>query len=83
MFIMDFQIGWDIKLDPRPEYHRSVITWTQGEDLPTAEGTGNQISSRLLSLKAANALLVLPPKSADLTNLKKDDKVDAIIIGRI
>ncbi|WIA42709.1 hypothetical protein OEZ86_008658 [Tetradesmus obliquus] len=59
-----------LKLDPeRPEYHRVVLGYGR---LPAACGaaagqlgwfatsTGNQISSRLLSARSANALLELP-----------------------
>ncbi|PVD26118.1 hypothetical protein C0Q70_13786 [Pomacea canaliculata] len=52
-----------VRLDPRPEYHRAVASWLKGDDVATASSTGNQISSRLLSVKEANVLLRLPPKS--------------------
>lgn len=52
-------------LDPlRPEYHRAIIHWEQdnGSGYPgfVAVSTGHQVSSRLLSMKSANALLELP-----------------------
>ncbi|XP_051142410.1 molybdopterin biosynthesis protein CNX1 [Andrographis paniculata] len=53
-----------IKADPiRPEFHRSALKWEASADNSgfVAESTGNQISSRLLSMKSANALLELPP----------------------
>ncbi|KAG5239283.1 molybdopterin biosynthesis protein [Salix suchowensis] len=54
-----------IKADPvRPEYHRAIIRWkaNDGSGNPgfVAESTGHQMSSRLLSMKSANALLELP-----------------------
>uniref|UniRef100_A0A1D1YDI4 Molybdopterin biosynthesis protein CNX1 n=1 Tax=Anthurium amnicola TaxID=1678845 RepID=A0A1D1YDI4_9ARAE len=54
----------------RPEFHRAVIRWVldDGYGHPgfIAESTGNQMSSRLLSMKAANALLVLPARGGVL-----------------
>ncbi|KAH9619317.1 hypothetical protein KSS87_004052 [Heliosperma pusillum] len=54
-----------IKADPiRPEFHRATIKWkdNDGSGRPgfVAESTGQQMSSRLLSMKSANALLELP-----------------------
>jgi len=54
-----------LKTDPvRPEFHRSIIRWeaNDGSGNPgfVAESTGHQMSSRLLSMKSANALLELP-----------------------
>ncbi|KAL0390730.1 UNVERIFIED_CONTAM: Molybdopterin biosynthesis protein CNX1 [Sesamum calycinum] len=49
----------------RPEFHRATVRWefNGGTDISgfVAESTGNQISSRLLSMKSANALLEVPP----------------------
>ncbi|XP_020592276.1 molybdopterin biosynthesis protein CNX1 [Phalaenopsis equestris] len=48
----------------RPEYHRAIVRWEfdDGSGTPgfVAESTGGQLSSRLLSMKSANALLELP-----------------------
>ncbi|KAJ0026011.1 hypothetical protein Pint_07026 [Pistacia integerrima] len=48
----------------RPEFHRAIIRWksNDGSGNPgfVAESTGHQMSSRLLSMKSANALLELP-----------------------
>ncbi|XP_074294990.1 molybdopterin biosynthesis protein CNX1-like [Silene latifolia] len=60
-----------IKADPiRPEFHRATIKWkdNDGSGRPgfVAESTGQQMSSRLLSMKSANALLELPPGGAVL-----------------
>jgi len=61
-----------IKMDPqRPEYYRAILKWacTEGEGGDGkkesqgefyAESTGGQISSRILSLRSANALLEVP-----------------------
>ncbi|XP_076442878.1 gephyrin-like [Babylonia areolata] len=72
-----------VRLDPRPEYHRAVVTWSleAGEEVGRAVSTGNQISSRLLSLRQANALLRLPPRTVELTELAEGSVVDAIVIA--
>jgi gephyrin len=48
----------------RPEYHRALLTWDaslhQGVGGYRARSTGGQASSRLLSMRTANALLELP-----------------------
>ncbi|CAI9105833.1 OLC1v1004851C1 [Oldenlandia corymbosa var. corymbosa] len=48
----------------RPEFHRAIVSWEfdKANGLPgfVAESTGHQMSSRLLSMKSANALLQLP-----------------------
>lgn len=48
----------------RKEFHRAIITWENNTGLGfpgfVAESTGHQMSSRLLSMKSANALLELP-----------------------
>ncbi|ESO97774.1 hypothetical protein LOTGIDRAFT_104386, partial [Lottia gigantea] len=81
--VIKARISQDVRLDARPEYHRAVLSWEDGEPLPLAVSTGNQISSRLLSLSSANSLLMLPPKSDSQTIIKKGEIVDAMIIGRI
>lgn len=78
-----FQVDRDIPLDPRPEYHRAILTWEKDEVTPTAHTTGNQISSRLLSMSSANVLMVLPPISKTLTHIEKGSLVDAIVIGPV
>ncbi|KAF7831565.1 molybdopterin biosynthesis protein CNX1 [Senna tora] len=54
-----------IKADPiRPEYYRAIVTWNNNDGTGSpgfvAESTGRQTSSRLLSMKSANAFLELP-----------------------
>lgn len=73
----------DCKLDPRPEYVRSVLSWKHSQAVAEVEMTGNQISSRLLSCSAANGLLILPPKSEDIQVLPAGTVVDAMIIGAL
>jgi gephyrin len=58
------------------------LKWTAGEELPTALSTGNQISSRLLSMSTANILLILPPKTEERPSVSKGDVVQAMVIGR-
>ncbi|KAL6267462.1 hypothetical protein P5V15_000538 [Pogonomyrmex californicus] len=67
-------------LDPRPEYARAILKWNNDEPLPEAHITGNQISSKLLSCKGANALLMLPGRTAEKQVLKKGDIVPAMLI---
>lgn len=50
MFILSFlilQLSCDVKLDPRPEYHRCILTWHHQEPLPWAQSTGQCQSHRL------------------------------------
>lgn len=77
-----WQLDRAVRLDPRPEYHRAVASWLKGDDVATASSTGNQISSRLLSVKEANVLLRLPPKSDQVTAIQEGEVVDAIVIGK-
>lgn len=72
-----------VDLDPRPEYYRVVLSWKPGEPIPSAISTGSQCSSRLLSMRTANALLVLPPRSDNQTRIDTGEIVDALIIGEI
>lgn len=77
------KVASDVYLDPRPEYHRVVLTWQRDDPIPVAVSTGSQCSSRLLSMRTANALLVLPPKSDTRMMLPKDSVVDALVIGSL
>lgn len=72
-----------VSLDARPEYHRVVLSWKSGDLVPSALSTGSQCSSRLLSMRTSNALLVLPPRSDDLTTIEAGTIVDALIIGEV
>jgi gephyrin len=60
-----------LRLDPeRPEYHRASVAWDAtlngGAGGWLAGSTGIQASSRLLSLRGANALLELPQAAGEL-----------------
>lgn len=68
-------------LDPRPEYARANLRWSKNEAYPVAFSTGHQISSKLLSCKDANALLMLPERTEKKQNLNKGDLVPAMLIG--
>ncbi|KAK3092834.1 hypothetical protein FSP39_007734 [Pinctada imbricata] len=61
--IVKAKLEKSVYLDPRPEYHRVVLQWLHDDPVPVASSTGNQISSRLLSMRTANALLMLPSKN--------------------
>nr|KYP71069.1 Molybdopterin biosynthesis protein CNX1 [Cajanus cajan] len=74
-----------IKTDPvRPEYHRASVIWTDNDGTGNpgfvAVSTGHQVSSRLLSMKSANALLEFP---ATGTTISARTAVSAIIISDI
>jgi len=76
-------LGQALVLDPyRPEYHRASLRWDR--DLNGGAGgflaisTGNQASSRLLSMRSVNALLELP-QSAGV--LPAGAIVTALLIG--
>nr|GME06456.1 molybdopterin biosynthesis protein CNX1 [Ipomoea batatas] len=55
---------------PDLNFHRAIISWqlNDGSGLPgfVAESTGQQRSSRLLSMKSANALLEVPASSSSV-----------------
>ncbi|KAK2856076.1 hypothetical protein Q5P01_004811 [Channa striata] len=71
--IIKARLSCDVKLDPRPEYHRCILTWHHQEPLPWAQSTGNQVSSRLMSMRSANGLLMLPPKTEQYVELHKGE----------
>ena len=53
-------VGGSLKLDPeRAEYHRGVVSLDPISGAATVRSTGNQRSSRLLSMGASNALICL------------------------
>ena len=66
-------------LDPRPEYHRVKLVWREEEVVPYVESTGIQQSSRLLSMKGADGLVVLPSKSDQLYELKSGEMVKVML----
>jgi gephyrin len=72
-----------VTLDPsRPEYHRASLHWDRGLNAGAggflAISTGNQASSRLLSMRSVNALLELP-QGEDV--LPAGTVVTALLIG--
>ncbi|KAI9842098.1 MAG: hypothetical protein M1837_007459 [Sclerophora amabilis] len=73
-------LGQDIRPDPvRPEYHRVRVS--AGKDgLLHAVSTGGQRSSRIGSLKSANALLCLSPGNKILP---RGDRVEALLMGKL
>lgn len=73
-------LGHDFKLDQgRPEYHRAVVT--VGRDgVLSATSTGGQRSSRVGSLKGANALLCMPKGAG---SLQKGTKVGALLMSNV
>eukprot|EP00123_Amoebidium_parasiticum_P010781 comp20315_c0_seq1/m.25545 comp20315_c0_seq1/g.25545 ORF comp20315_c0_seq1/g.25545 comp20315_c0_seq1/m.25545 type:complete len:636 (-) comp20315_c0_seq1:337-2244(-) len=78
---VDCLLDFDASLDPRPEYQRAVLRWDQTKGCFIATTTGGQCSSRLLSMRSANALLELPPSTQEQTKLGRGTKVAAIMIG--
>ncbi|ETS83185.1 hypothetical protein PFICI_05061 [Pestalotiopsis fici W106-1] len=73
-------LAHDFSLDKqRPEYHRAVVSIGKDGTL-SAESTGGQRSSKVGSLKGANALLCMP---AGKGPLRKGEKVDALLMGAI
>ncbi|RAL65612.1 hypothetical protein DID88_005284 [Monilinia fructigena] len=63
----------------RVEYHRAIVTIAK-DGLLYASSTGMQRSSRVGSLKSANALLCLPTGTEDLP---RGTKVEAILMSRM
>ncbi|OHW91357.1 molybdenum cofactor synthesis domain-containing protein [Colletotrichum incanum] len=73
-------LAHDFSLDKvRPEYHRAIVTVGKNGSL-SASSTGGQRSSKVGSLKSANALLALPTGSGPL---KKGSNVEALLMGDI
>lgn len=69
-------LAHDFPLDSRPEYHRAVVT--VGKDgLLTANSTGGQRSSKVGSLRSANALLCLPGGKG---TAEEGSRVDALLM---
>ncbi|XP_028398676.1 gephyrin-like [Dendronephthya gigantea] len=77
------KLSTDVNLDPRPEYHRVSLSWQNDDPIPLATSTGSQCSSRLLSMRTANALLELPPRTESQSMLQKNSIVNALIIGNL
>lgn len=65
-----------IRASDRPEYQRAIVSWSHGRLL--ARSTGSQGSSRLLSLRAANALIHVP---AGGSVFEAGEELEAILMG--
>lgn len=82
-----FQMTEDFTLDPRPEFVRAVFVPPTRSDttvVPSAVLTdSNQMSSRLLSNRQANLLLMLPQRTQDQTMVRAGDIVQAMVIGHL
>lgn len=79
------QLAQTLPLDPdRPEYHRATLQWDRtlngGHGGYLAVSTGSQASSRLLSMRTANALLELPQADGELP---AGATVSALLIGSV
>jgi gephyrin len=73
-------LNHDMALDKaRPEYHRAVVSVTKDGTL-SAVSTGGQRSSKVGSLKGANALLCMPSGPEPL---RKGSKVEALLMGDV
>ncbi|EGO58986.1 hypothetical protein NEUTE1DRAFT_78587 [Neurospora tetrasperma FGSC 2508] len=71
-------LGHDFSLDrSRPEYHRAIVSVSR-DGVLTAVSTGGQRSSRVGSMKGANALLCMP---CGPEPLRKGAKVEALLMG--
>ncbi len=70
-----------LPLDPeRPEFHRATLVWDEEQRCFLAHSTGSQASSRLLSMRSANALLELPQAQGELP---AGSWVHALLIGAL
>jgi hypothetical protein len=82
---LSLKLGFNVELDQRPEYHRGFIKWDEtGDDgYPVVYSTGNQHSSRLLSMNQANCLLEIPGSSNELKCLQKNETITALLIEKL
>jgi len=64
--------------EDRLEFQRAVVRWRDGR--LTGRSTGAQRSSRLLSMAGANALLRIPPGTAEIPT---GGLVDALLVGEV
>ena len=71
-----------IKLDTeRPEYHRVTVVFDSKTSSFIASSTGRQISSRLLSMRDANALLHLPKGTSQKPTANPGDEFSCTLFG--
>lgn len=70
-----------INLDSRPEFSRGILTFGPGLHTPEVELiAGGQASSRLLSVRDANALVMFPQRSSSKTQIFDGEAVSVILI---
>jgi gephyrin len=76
-------LAHDFRLDPqRAEYHRAIVIEKDG--LMYASTTGGQRSSKVGSLKSANALLCLPSgKESNKDVYVKSTRVEALLMNKV
>ena len=73
------KISKSLPLDTRPEYARGILTFESGS--PQVELiAGSQASSRLASVRDANALVLLPPKTPQRQIIQPNEVVTVILI---
>eukprot|EP01052_Picozoa_sp_SAG31_P021504 SAG31_NODE_1667_length_7578_cov_4.345233_2_plen_739_part_00 len=61
------RVAQPMTMDPeRPNYHRCFVSWDSNTQQLCARSTGVQRSSRLLSMKGANALVLVPQASGSV-----------------
>jgi gephyrin len=73
-------LAHDFQVDrKRPEYHRAIVEVNE-QGILSASSTGGQRSSKVGSLRGANALLALP--SGDIP-LKQGTKVNALLLSNL
>ncbi|KAI9145814.1 MoaB/Mog domain-containing protein [Paraphysoderma sedebokerense] len=83
------ELSHSIQLDPfRPEYHRAILSYqtsmNNGLSCIKAKSTGQQHSSRMISLKGANGLLILPSgNEIGRRVLEAGEVVNALVISMI
>jgi len=70
--------------------HRDIITWpypdsneTSSSGYPSVYSTGNQHSSRLLSMNAANCIVKLPSRTEVKKTVSSGEILSALIIEKI
>ncbi len=79
--VVQARLAQPLPLDAyRPEYHRATLSWDGRQRCFLAASTGIQASSRLLSMRTANALLALPQREGVMA---AGETVDALLIGEL
>ena len=72
-------LAHDFSLDSRPEYHRAVVT-AGADGRLTASTTGSQRSSKVGSLRSANALVCMPSGRG---KLQEGSTVEALLLSAV